>query len=212
MGILSTPSRPAPKAPLSSGKRASMQDDFSRFKPLSSNGLKNFSDMRDPGERNRRGDTKDKAGKRRQLDEDSDEDVDIVDDVLVKAEDTEDKDADRMLSPEEARKQGELADGLGRIRVGGACSLEPRQRPSLIFTSSMMLTVSYSSNVNTHLTICQPALPPLRPISSAKRHPIPPRPCVRAVLLCSHRRRHHMRQPQLQLFPLPHRQVLYSLA
>lgn len=118
------------KTPLSSGKRGSMQDDFSRFKPLSSNGLKNFSDMRDPGERSRKSDSKDKTGKRRQVDEDSDEDIDINNDVVNKAEDAEDKDADRLLSPEEARKQGELADGLGRIKVGGACSLVPRLWPS----------------------------------------------------------------------------------
>ena len=116
MGIVSNASKAQPKTPIANGKRRSIQDDFSKFKPLNSNGLKNFSTMRDPNGPNGES-KKDRAGSKRRTDIDSDDDLDATDDVLIKAEDVESKDADAMLSPEDAKRQGELADGVQKIRV-----------------------------------------------------------------------------------------------
>ena len=48
--------------------------------------------------------------------EDSDEDDDDIE-VVGKMEDVDDKDVKTMLSPEDAKYSGELADGVGRIKV-----------------------------------------------------------------------------------------------
>lgn len=48
--------------------------------------------------------------------EDSDEDEDDTE-IVGKLDDVEDKDVKTMLSPEDAKYQGELADGVGRIKV-----------------------------------------------------------------------------------------------
>lgn len=50
------------------------------------------------------------------MDEDSDEDDDDAA-VLGKMEDLDDKDVKSTLNPEDAKYQGELADGVGRIKV-----------------------------------------------------------------------------------------------
>jgi hypothetical protein len=47
--------------------------------------------------------------------EDSEEDDDDVE-IVGKMEDVEDKDVKAMLSPEDAKYSGELADGVGRIK------------------------------------------------------------------------------------------------
>ena len=90
-----------------------MDANFAKLKPLSgSSGLKTFTEMRDPTERVN-GDKKDKTSKKRR-DVDSDDDVDLE----VKPEEGEpSKDANAMLSPEDARRQGELAEGVQKIRV-----------------------------------------------------------------------------------------------
>ena len=54
------------------------------------------------------------------LNDDSDDDDDDSD-ALVKMEDVDDKDVDTKLAPEDAKFQGELADGVDRIRVGTPC-------------------------------------------------------------------------------------------
>jgi len=48
--------------------------------------------------------------------EDSEEDEDDVE-IVGKMEDVDDKDVKTLLSPEDAKYQGELADGVGRIKV-----------------------------------------------------------------------------------------------
>ena len=126
MGILASP---APRtqertAATSNGQRRSMQADFAKLKPLNPNGLKGFTQMRDPSERSN-GDKKDKSAKRRQTDVDSDEDLD-KDDTEIKFEEGESsKDANAMLSPEDARRQDEVAEGVQRIKVGSSPPLPP---------------------------------------------------------------------------------------
>ena len=116
MGILPTAAKAQSKTMAINDKRRSMQDHFSKCKPLHSNGLKNFSTMRDPHDTNGEK-IEDKVGKKRQPDSDSDDDVDPADDVLIKAEEAESKDVNAKLSPEDAKKQGELAEGVQKIRV-----------------------------------------------------------------------------------------------
>ena len=48
--------------------------------------------------------------------EDSEEEDDDVE-IVGKMDELDDKDVKTMLSPEDARHQGELAEGVGRIKV-----------------------------------------------------------------------------------------------
>ena len=138
MGILPSAPKTTPKTPLTNGKRRSIQDDFPKFKPLSSNGLKSFSTMRDPNEMNGESKT-DKSGKRRQPEIDSDDELDTNDDVVIKAEKAEDNEVNAThLSTDDARRQGELADGVQKIRVSPiypAPFLTSLSQPSTAFTS-----------------------------------------------------------------------------
>ncbi|KAL9128378.1 MAG: hypothetical protein Q9217_002932 [Psora testacea] len=129
MGILPTAPKGRPKTPTMNGKLRSIQDDFSKFKPLDANGLKNFSTMRDPDEMNGE-DKKDNAGKKRQSETDSDDDLDTRDDVVIKAEEAESKDGDATFTPEDARRQGELAEGLQKIRLKRQHSADLPSGPS----------------------------------------------------------------------------------
>ena len=116
MKILPTAAKATPKTPVSNDKRRSIQEDFPKFKPLNSDALKSFSTMRDPHETNgerSRGSRKDKAISI----DDSDEDIDAEDTVVIKAENANERDTDAMLSPEDAKRQGELAEGVQKIRV-----------------------------------------------------------------------------------------------
>lgn len=94
-----------------------MQDDFSKFKPLSANGLKSFSTLREPSQTNGSPRKSAKPSTKRGADPDSDEDIDGNDDIATKAQQAEDNEANAMLSPDDARKQGELAEGVQKIRV-----------------------------------------------------------------------------------------------
>ena len=60
---------------------------------------------------------KNKANKKRPNGEDSDEDIDIPKEVLIKTEGDDIQEANGLLSPEDARRQGELAEGVQKIRV-----------------------------------------------------------------------------------------------
>lgn len=117
MGILPSSPKISDKLAVSNGKRRSMQADFAKLKPLNPNGLMGFSKFRDPNERFETNGVKDKASKKRSNDEDSDEDVEIRKEVLIKTQGDDIQEANGMLSPEDARRQGELAEGVQKIRV-----------------------------------------------------------------------------------------------
>lgn len=117
MGILPSSPKIPEKLAASNGKRRSMQADFAKLKPLNPNGLVGFSKFRDPNERSDTNGVKDKASKRRSNDEDSDEDVEVTKEVLIKIEGDDIPEANGILSPEDARRQGELAEGVQKIRV-----------------------------------------------------------------------------------------------
>ena len=116
MGILPSPPKAQEKTPISNGKRRSMQADFAKLKPLNPNGLTGFSKFRDPNEIDSNEDLGNKAGKKRHSIVDSDEEeADVKTEVLIKLE--SDVDSNGVLSPEDAKRQGELAQGVQKIRV-----------------------------------------------------------------------------------------------
>ena len=94
-----------------------MQSEFAKLKPLNPNGLMGFSKFRDPNERSETESTTHRASKKRSNDEDSDEDVEVPKEVLIKTEGDDIQEANGLLSPEDARRQGELAEGVQKIRV-----------------------------------------------------------------------------------------------
>lgn len=108
MGIL--PSlEPALAAP-TTAKRKSIQTDFSKLGPLKSAGTKGFSSYRDKNATPRKS-SKDEDAMDSDADDDEDErGRDDPDEVEVEQN-------GKHLSPEDARKQGELASGVQRIKV-----------------------------------------------------------------------------------------------
>ncbi len=132
MGILATSPKVEDKTPMANGKRRSMQADFASLKPLNPNGLAGFSKFRDPNEHpNSNGVSARETGKRRQDDGDSDdEDVDIKQEVIIKTEGDDMQDTNEVLSPEDAKRQAELAQGVQKIRV----SKSPKATNTLMLT------------------------------------------------------------------------------
>lgn len=117
MGILPSSPKGPDKLAVSNGMRRSMQADFAKLKPLNPNGLMGFSKFRDPNERSETETLKNKASKKRLNDEDSDEDVEAPKEVLIKTEGDDIQEVNGMLSAEDAKRQGELAEGVQKIRV-----------------------------------------------------------------------------------------------
>lgn len=115
MGIIPSPLKQEEKITTPNGNRKSMEANFAKLKPLGgSTGLKTFTQMRDPTERSN-GEKKDKESKKRREFGSNDE-LDVED----KFDDAEaSKDVDAMLSPEDAKRQRELAEGVQKIRVSG---------------------------------------------------------------------------------------------
>jgi hypothetical protein len=116
MGILDPTKQSKPTG--ISTRRRSAQLDFSNLPPLKSGGTVGFSAFRD----NEFTSKKNKLRKRSNggvgdvMAEDSEEDDDDVE-IVGKMDEIDDKDVKTMLSPEDARYQGELAEGVGRIKV-----------------------------------------------------------------------------------------------
>ena len=113
MGIIPAPSKVQEKDAKPNGNRKSLDANFAKLKPLrGSTGLKTFTEMRDPTERSH-AEKKDQDSKKRR-NVDSDDDLDVE----VKLEDAEaSKDTNATLSPEDAKRRGELAEGVQKIRV-----------------------------------------------------------------------------------------------
>ncbi|KAE8146562.1 hypothetical protein BDV25DRAFT_162246 [Aspergillus avenaceus] len=109
MGILKDPK--AQETP-GSAKRRSLQPDFANLGPLKPGGTVGFLNFRDHTDSKRKG----KKNKDAEADEmDSDEDDD--DSILGKADDEEGKEDDQHLSPDDLRRQGELAEGVRKIKL-----------------------------------------------------------------------------------------------
>lgn len=117
MGILATEKKKTVEA---TPRRKSGGLDLSALKPLNATtGTKNFAGYRESSQ-------KDAKGKRSGDAMDSDADDD--DDAKIKVEDEEDQDPSGkgLLSPEDARREGELEEGVRKIKVG-AVEIQPTQ-------------------------------------------------------------------------------------
>ena len=117
MGILASP-KPQEKPATTTAKRRSVQTDFANLKPLKPGGALGFSTFRDTESRSTSyGNGKNKDNKKLGGDAmDSDEDED--DEVVGKLEDVDSNDfTNSTLSPDDARRQGELAEGVKKIKV-----------------------------------------------------------------------------------------------
>lgn len=114
MGILQTPE--AEKTPAST-KRKSSGPDFSKLGPLNKFGTVGFSGYRDTAASKRKGKKKDDDDDAMDSDNDDDDDergTEQGDDVDLK------QDNGSLLSPEDARRQGEIAEGVQKIKVDAA--------------------------------------------------------------------------------------------
>ncbi|CEJ56385.1 hypothetical protein PMG11_02593 [Penicillium brasilianum] len=113
MGILKDPKvQDTPAA-----KRKSIQADFSNLGPLKSEGTVGFLNFRDHDSG--------RKGKKVNDDEMDSDDDDTDNPILGKADDEEAKDDERFLSPDDIKRQGELAEGVERIRLKRQHSAEP---------------------------------------------------------------------------------------
>ncbi|KAL4954500.1 hypothetical protein BDW69DRAFT_163090 [Aspergillus filifer] len=110
MGILKDSK---PQETPGSVKRRSTQLDFSNLGPLKSEGTVGFLNFRD----NTGGRRKSKKSKGMPDDDDMDSDDDEDDHILDQADEEEGKDDDHHLSPDDIRRQGELAEGLRQIKL-----------------------------------------------------------------------------------------------
>ncbi|KAJ8061069.1 hypothetical protein OCU04_010146 [Sclerotinia nivalis] len=115
MGIL--PNSKQEKIISSATKRRSRQLDFGNLAPLKSTGTVGFSAFRDNDTSTKRNKSRKKSNGSAGVMEDSDDDDDD-DNRGVKMEEVDDKDdPHKTLSIEDAKFQGELADGVGRIKL-----------------------------------------------------------------------------------------------
>ncbi|KAL4785666.1 hypothetical protein BJX76DRAFT_346854 [Aspergillus varians] len=97
----------------SSAKRRSQQLDFASLGPIKPGGAVGFLNFRDSTE----GQKKDKKNRAMADDADMDSDDDEDDRILNQADEEEDKDDNQHLSPDDIKRQGELAEGLRQIKL-----------------------------------------------------------------------------------------------
>jgi hypothetical protein len=96
-------------------KRRSGQIDFSNLGPLKAGGTVGFSAFRDQeAEEARRRKARKKSNGNAADDSDDDDDEN---ELIGKMEEVADKETSSKLAPEDAKFQGELADGVNRIHV-----------------------------------------------------------------------------------------------
>ena len=103
--------------PAASAKRKSIPLDFSGLKPLNTSGALGFSSLRDNQLRDSSGGKNGTVKK--ELDEmDSDEDEDFNDDKARREEDLDSQDPSKAsLSPDDLKRQGEISEGVRKIKV-----------------------------------------------------------------------------------------------
>ena len=113
MGILK-PSRSTDKLGASSAKRRSIQADIANLKPLKPGGALGFSAFRDTDARSEVKASRKVSVTSNAMDSDDDEEIDT--EPKIPETDTEEFKSN-MLSPEDAKQQGELAEGVKKIKV-----------------------------------------------------------------------------------------------
>lgn len=118
MGILPTPKTEA-KSTTTPNKRASLQTDFTKLPPLKPGGTVGFAGFRDPSSTSPPV-AHSKGRKSRGLGSEDSEDEDREETTIDRTLDGDDKakgDDTALLSPEDAARQGELAEGVRKIKV-----------------------------------------------------------------------------------------------
>ena len=116
MGIVSSKQQ---KTTPGATKRRSAQLDFSNLGPLKPDrGTVGFSAFRENNASGRKSKSRKKSNGSvgGAMEEDSDEDEEDPE-VVGKMEDVDEKEVKTLLSPDDAKFSGELADGVGRIKV-----------------------------------------------------------------------------------------------
>jgi hypothetical protein len=109
MGILSTPEVDSTVPP----PRKRSGPDYSKFGPLKTHGTIGYSGYRDSNDSQRKAKRKDKSTDA--MDSDDDDDEARLPQSIEEAEAKQDN--GQLLSPEDARRQGEIADGVQKIKV-----------------------------------------------------------------------------------------------
>ncbi|KAL4810311.1 hypothetical protein BDV18DRAFT_55938 [Aspergillus unguis] len=125
-------------------KRRSQQLDFANLGPLKPGGTVGFLNFRD----STNGRKKDKKNKD---DDEMDSDEDEDDRILNQADEEEEKEDDQHLSPDDIRRQGELAEGLRQIKLKrqhSAASLAGSSRRDTASPKTTEATPT-SSNIST---------------------------------------------------------------
>ncbi|KAM5430705.1 hypothetical protein McanMca71_005219 [Microsporum canis] len=123
MGILKDP-KSQDKESLKSARRKSTQPDFANIKPLKPGGTTGFIGFRDRDNEVKIGKRKGPNGSEPDSDED-DDDEGVSVSIVGKAEDEEEKETNSLLSPDDAKRQGELAEGVRQIKLKRQHSAEP---------------------------------------------------------------------------------------
>jgi hypothetical protein len=153
MGILKDPK--SQETPVSA-KRRSLQTDFSSIGPLKPGGTVGFLNFRDKSE------NKDKKKKNKSVEDDDMESEDDDDDsILGKADDEEAKEDNHDLTAEDIKRQGELAEGVRKIKLK-----RQHSSASLAGASSRADAGSPLNSGETPATSSISTTPPNAPVSS----------------------------------------------
>ncbi|PYH92612.1 hypothetical protein BO71DRAFT_431745 [Aspergillus ellipticus CBS 707.79] len=131
-----------------SAKRRSLQPDFANLGPLKPGGTVGFLNFREHAENQRRGKKDKKAGGDDEMDSDDDDD----DSILGKADAEEGKEDDLHLSPDDIRRQGELAESMRKIKLKrqhSSASLATNTPPADAASPRAAVETPASSNVST---------------------------------------------------------------
>ncbi|KAL8812026.1 MAG: hypothetical protein Q9200_001358, partial [Gallowayella weberi] len=117
MGMLQQSNAPV-RLPETNSKRKSLQDAFAGLKPLKPGGTVGFSGFRETATQSvRRSGAKSKVSKADSDMDESDEDDDVADRTPARNEENETQETSHTtLSPEDARRQDEVAEGVQKIR------------------------------------------------------------------------------------------------
>lgn len=176
MGILKSnkPSKPT----ATTAKRRSVQADFANLKPLKPGGALGFGKFRDGN------DPRD-TSKNNGLDAmESDDEDSVAPDKSVKPDDLESEDyKHHLLSPEDAKKQGELAEGVKKIKVCSTNTLNHSTRFRCCCNMEQRaLSFASSIEINTKFTDMYSSLNANIPLSHPTHLPPPPRPTAASLL------------------------------
>ncbi|RDW86536.1 uncharacterized protein DSM5745_03178 [Aspergillus mulundensis] len=154
MGILKDPKLQETPG---SVKRRSQQLDFANLGPIKPGGGVGFLNFREHTEGRKKG----KKDKVMADDDDMDSDDDDDDRILNQADEEEDKEEDQNLSPDDIRRQGELAEGLRQIK------LKRQHSAASLAGSSRQDTASPNTAADTPSSLKISTTPPAAPAVSA---------------------------------------------